>query len=116
MNGARNFFAGQAAEEVVSQFYKRDGATEIARRWRGKSGEIDLIMRDSHGLIFVEVKASSSLERAANRLTARQIRRVAKAAEEFVDQMDLPDQALRIDGALVDDQGRIETLENISMM
>lgn len=111
--GRRAFCAGMAAEEQVAQHYARRGFGEERRRWRGKRGEIDLVMRDGAALIFVEVKQSRSFERAADSLGARQMARICSAAEEYLAQA--PNGQLtesRFDVALVDGRGEIRIIEN----
>lgn len=115
MNGLTNYLAGLSAEETVLRHYESHGAREVAKRWRGKSGEIDLIVEDESGLVFVEVKAASCHDRAAERLTSRQIGRVAGAAEEFLVKIGRPNACIRIDAALVDHSGSVETLTNITV-
>ena len=111
--GKRAWLAGAAAEECVARHYVRAGARLLAKRWRGKGGEIDLILRDETGLVFVEVKSAGSFDRAIAALSRRQIGRICTAAQEFAGTQ--PDGLLsdmRFDLAMVDGQGRIEVLEN----
>lgn len=111
--GARAFHAGFAAEEQVAQLYDRSGRAVCARRWRGLSGEIDLIARDGAEVIFIEVKQSRTHAEAAQHLTPRQMARIYTAASEFLagePAGQLTD--VRFDLALVDGMGRIEVLEN----
>ncbi len=111
MSGARSYLSGLSAEERVAAHYRRAGCAVAARRWRGIGGEIDLVVRDGEVTVFVEVKAARNLARAAERVGARQARRVMAAAEEYMAQA--PDGALgdmRFDVALVDGAGRIEIL------
>jgi putative endonuclease len=113
MSGARSYHAGLAAEEQVAQRYLATGRPVAARRWRGTSGEIDLIARDGDVVIFIEVKQSRTHAEAAEHLTVRQFDRIYHAAEEFI--RDEPRGSLtdvRFDVALVDGAGRIEILEN----
>lgn len=115
--GSRNYLSGLAAEESVVRKYQARGATLIARRWRGTSGEIDLIFSKDRMLIFVEVKKSRSFAEAAARLTAAQISRVIAAAEEFAARGRGGSRAvIRIDAALVDEAGAVDVIENISVM
>jgi putative endonuclease len=84
-----------------------------ARRWRGESGEIDLVARDGDRVIFVEVKQSRTHELAASHVTPRQMARVWNAASEFLagePRGQLTD--VRIDVALVDAVGRVSILQN----
>lgn len=113
IRGAMAHHAGCAAEDSVAGRYERSGLAIVARRWRGKSGEVDLIARDGDGYVFVEVKKSASHAQAAQRLTGRQIARIFDAATEFVAGTVLGLAAqMRFDVALVDATGRIEILEN----
>lgn len=111
--GQMAFQAGLAAENRIAQDYERRGFAVARRRWRGKGGEIDLILRDGTGLIFVEVKQSRSLQRAAESLSARQMQRIAVSAAEYLDGE--PNGSLidvRFDVALVDGQGDMQIIEN----
>ena len=113
IQGSVSYYAGQAAENAVAQDYMRRGYTVACERWRGKRGEIDLIMRSDADLIFVEVKKSQSFERAALRLSRRQIDRIMGSAEEFL--AGEPNGALtnvRFDVALVDQTGQLRIVEN----
>ena len=113
--GLANYHAGLAAETSVELNYVASGATLLERRWRGKGGEIDLILRDRDELVFVEVKKSKSIARAAENLSPRQIGRICRAAEEFLATQ--PNGALtpmRIDAALTDETGQTEILRNIT--
>ena len=111
--GKRAFCAGMAAEEQVARDYASRGLTEESRRWRGRRGEIDLVMRDGAALVFVEVKQSASFERAAESLNARQMARIYGAAEEYLAQAPLGQLTeTRFDVALVDGGGAIRIVEN----
>lgn len=111
--GKMNFHAGLAAENRIAQDYERRGFAVARRRWRGAAGEIDLVLRDGSGLIFVEVKQSRDFARAAESLSARQIRRITASAEEFIGQE--PNGSLtevRFDVALVNAAGETRIIEN----
>ena len=84
MSGARSYYAGIAAEDSVARFYDRSGRAVCARRWRGLSGEIDLIARQGAEVIFIEVKQSATHAEAAENLTQRQMDRIYGAASEFL--------------------------------
>lgn len=111
--GRMAFHAGVAAELRIAQDYERRGFAIARRRWRGAGGEIDLIVRDGNGLIFVEVKKSRSLARAAESLSSRQMQRIYASAEEFLGtepRGSLTD--VRFDVALVDGSGDLQIIEN----
>ena len=105
--------AGQAAEYRIAQDYERRGFAVARRRWRGRGGEIDLILRDGEGLVFVEVKKAGNLARAAESLSQRQMQRIYRSAEEFLGNE--PSGSLtpvRFDVALVDGYGQTQIIEN----
>ncbi|WP_375174867.1 YraN family protein [Pseudooceanicola sp.] len=107
------YLSGLAAESSVERHYAACGMTCLDRRWRGPGGEIDLIFRDGDRIIFVEVKAAASHEAAASRIGQRQADRIAASAQAYLDRFargGLTD--MRMDVALVDQQGRIAVLEN----
>ena len=111
------YFSGLHAEDQVARIYVSRGAKELERRWRGKSGEVDLIFCLGDEVVFVEVKTSKTHDRAAARLTQRQLARVCNAAAEYLDGM--PKGGLtpmRVDAALVDQLGQTEILENVLLM
>ncbi|MBY6091640.1 YraN family protein [Maritimibacter alkaliphilus] len=104
---------GAAAEESVLRHYLRGGARLMAQRFRGKRGEIDLVLRDATGLIFVEVKQGPDFDRAASRLRPAQMRRIEAAALEYRGRFRNADFIdMRIDVALVNGQGAVQVLEN----
>lgn len=113
MSGARSYQAGLAAEAAVERYYTRSGRVVCARRWRGESGEIDLIARDGAEVIFIEVKQSRTHDLAAEHLTERQMARIYGAASEFIGGEPAGQLTpVRFDVALVDGAGRIEIREN----
>ncbi|MEF9604527.1 YraN family protein [Paracoccus sp. PXZ] len=111
--GAVACSAGRFAEESVAREYRQRGYEVMAERWRGRGGEIDLILRKDDEYVFVEVKKSRSHGSAAARLGGRQIARICNAALEYCGR--LPAgllTAMRFDAALVDQFGRVEIIEN----
>lgn len=113
LRGRMAYSAGCMAEESVARTYINCGHEVIAERWRGRSGEIDLILRRCDEYVFVEVKKSSSHSRAAERISARQIARICNAALEFCGRLPTGMRTpMRFDAALVDQFGRVEILEN----
>jgi len=116
MTGTTGYHAGLVAEDAVAQDYARRNHGIAARRWRGKSGEVDLIARSGDTVVFVEVKKSRSFATAARRLGRRQMDRICASASEFL--ADEPKGQLtdvRFDLAIVDSFGRIEVIENAFM-
>jgi len=57
--GARG--VGEAGERAAERFLReRHGYEVVARNWRHRRDEIDLVCRDRDVLVFIEVKARSS--------------------------------------------------------
>ncbi|WP_353473134.1 YraN family protein [Salipiger sp. H15] len=111
--GEVSYHAGLAAESRIATDYERRGYPLLRRRWRGRSGEIDLIFGDGAGFVFVEVKASWSFDQALEHLHWRQIRRLQKSAEEFVGTQPLGSLSeMRFDVALMDRRGMTRVIEN----
>ena len=103
---------GRAAEAQVAQRYLDGGAVQLASRWRGQSGEIDLIFRDGPVVVFVEVKSSKHNDWAAHALSPRQQQRIMATAEEFCAGLQTGSLSeMRFDVALHGPQGRIDILE-----
>jgi putative endonuclease len=75
------FHLGISAESRAAAFLIAKGFRILARRWKSPLGEIDIVARRRHLLVFVEVKARASLDEAAESVTPRQRQRVAAAAE-----------------------------------
>lgn len=114
MGGAMAYHSGIAAEDQVADLYRKAGLSIEKRRWRGRyGGEIDLIAKDGDTVVFVEVKRGRSNEAAVERLSGRQLRRIAASAEEYVARAGAASvESMRFDVALVDCLGRIRILEN----
>lgn len=113
MNGLLNYHSGCAAEDTVARSYDRLGAQVVQKRWRGAAGEIDIIAREGDCVVFVEVKKSKSFADAAQRLSARQMKRIYQTASEFL-AMEPKGQntEARFDVALVNGVGEVRILEN----
>jgi putative endonuclease len=78
------FRTGRSAESRAAAFLIAKGYRIVARRFRGPVGEVDIVARRRRLLVFVEVKARSSLDAAAESLPPRQQRRIAAAAAAWL--------------------------------
>ena len=115
MSGARSYHAGLAAEEIVCRHYEASGCVAVHRRWRGKSGEIDLVINQGDTVIFVEVKASASMDRAVQALSGRQLERLVSAAGEYLASQGAGlNTRARFDLAAVDNSGAVQIVSNIT--
>jgi putative endonuclease len=96
------FRLGISAESRAAAFLIAKGFRILARRWRSPVGEIDIIARRRHLLVFVEVKARDKLEDAAWSVTDRQRARIAAAAEAWLARQGEHDfRDMRFDAVLV---------------
>lgn len=96
------FRLGITAESRAAAYLIAKGFRILARRWRSPVGEIDIIARRRHLLIFVEVKARGILDEAAWSVTDRQRSRIVAAAEAWLARAGDHDfQDIRFDAVLV---------------
>lgn len=77
---------GQQAEALASRFLRRRGLTLLARNYRSRGGEIDLVMKERDSLVFVEVRyrRNSAYGRAAETVDARKQRRIVQCARHYL--------------------------------
>jgi putative endonuclease len=93
---------GRAAEFFCCWHLRLRGWHIVARDWRCPSGEIDILARRRGVLAVIEVKSRADLPTAASALLRRQRRRIARAAQAFLQSRpDLATLALRFDVMLV---------------
>ena len=113
MSGLTSYHAGLSAEAQVAQDYEQRGYQVLRQRWRGKAGEIDLVIDGDPEIIFVEVKKSKSHARAAHNVTPKQQMRLFSAAEEFLaTHPGGQSRFSRFDVALLDQHGQLQIIEN----
>lgn len=79
---------GGKAEARACAYLQARGLELLARNFRTRNGEIDLVMRDRTGLVFVEVRyrRSTAFGTASETVTATKQARVRHAAEHFLHQ------------------------------
>lgn len=90
---------GEAGETAACQFLKQRGLKLLARNFRTKRGEIDLVFRDGDCLVFVEVKTRSSEEwtRPAAAITRHKRRALTRAAFDYLRMIRSPMVKIRFD-------------------
>ncbi len=85
---------GTAAEDFALQYLERRGLTFVARNFRCRAGELDLILRDGEQLVFVEVRSrrSSRFGTPAESVTRNKQQRLLRAAAFYLQRhgLDLP--------------------------
>lgn len=75
---------GRLAETACAWHLRLRGYGIVARGFRTRVGEIDIIARRGHTLAIIEVKARADLDAAAEAISPRQRRRIANAAMVFL--------------------------------
>ena len=108
---------GKIGEDLACRELERRGYAVIARRYRRRGGELDIIARDGHTLVFVEVKARSGRRfgEPADAVTALKRRRLMQLAQEYVVRNRFADCPCRFDVVSIDvdpDEPVIEVYQN----
>ena len=77
---------GDRAEDHSARFLQRHGLTVLARNFRCRGGEIDLICRDGKALVFVEVRLrrNACFGGAAASITRNKQKRIILAAQHYL--------------------------------
>jgi len=75
---------GLRAESIASVWLRAHLFRIVARNYRVRGGEIDIIAQRGTTIAFVEVKARASLDEAFAALTPQKQRRIACAANRWV--------------------------------
>ena len=90
---------GKRGEDLACEELQRRGYVIVARRFRVRSGELDIVARDGATLVFVEVKARAGREfgSAAEAVTPLKRRRMARLANEYLVRQHLPECPCRFD-------------------
>ena len=90
---------GNAGEAAAERWLRREGLQIVARGYRARCGEIDLIARDGAQVVFVEVKTrtSDAFGRPCEAVTAQKRRRIARVASSFLVRSGWTEAACRFD-------------------
>jgi len=77
---------GEQAEDQAEKFLLGKGFTTVARNYRCKAGEIDLIMEDGNTLVMVEVRyrKNDTYGSALESITSRKQARIIAAAGHYL--------------------------------
>ena len=76
---------GKWAEDLVSRWYEQHGYVIVARNWRSKRGELDVVARKDGVLVVCEVKAqaSNAFGTPAEAVTPAKQLKVRRATADF---------------------------------
>lgn len=105
---------GNDAEQEARRFLERQGLGLLDANWRGRQGELDLIMQDPRGVIvFVEVRfrGKGALVDGAGSINPAKRRRLVATAQAWL-QRHGPDAPCRFDVVAIDGNGRHDWIAN----
>jgi putative endonuclease len=103
---------GKQGEDLAVAELERLGNAILARRYRTRHGEIDIVARDEATIVFVEVKAKETAEfgTAAEAVTVRKQRRVVSMAVDYLARNRLTGHPCRFDVVAIDGAGESAVL------
>src|SRR5471032_2784238 len=116
MSRARVLF-GKTGEDLACEELERRGYAILARRYRRRGGELDIIARHGETMVFVEVKTREGRQfgDGGEAVTPLKRRRMAQIAMDYMARQQLVDCPCRFDVvSILFDQGHvsIELFEN----
>ena len=95
---------GREAEDQAVAYLMGKGWTLVARNWRCRHGEIDIIMRDGEVWVFIEVRSRHHSQRygaAKEAIDTRKQLRVRSTVEWYIMKHQLYDVKLRCDAVAI---------------
>jgi putative endonuclease len=103
---------GISGEDVAAAWYASQGYEVVARNWRCRVGELDLIVRQGPTYVFCEVKTRSSdrFGSPAEAVTHEKRQRVRHLAARWIDESPVRPASIRFDVAAVLD-GELQVIE-----
>ncbi len=95
---------GDQGEAIVADFLAQRGFEILDRNWSCREGELDVVARQGSLLAFVEVKSVSTgfLDTALLSVTPAKQRKVARAAEAWLEAHEISVDGIRFDVAAID--------------
>ncbi|MDH3348458.1 MAG: YraN family protein [Desulfobulbaceae bacterium] len=90
---------GQNGEDAAAAYLQKKGYKVLARNYRQRFGELDIIARDGEVLVFVEVKTRRSQRYGTpfEAVDRRKQRQLSKVALHYISRHNLYDQSARFD-------------------
>ena len=110
---SRRLDIGRDGERRAAEWYRANGYTILARNWRVRSGELDLVVGRDGLVVFCEVKTRTSTRfgRGAEAVGHDKRRRIRALAIEWLRAADGHYPDVRFDVVEVDGRGTIEVFE-----
>jgi putative endonuclease len=103
---------GAHGEDLAASWYEGHGYRVVARNWRCREGELDLVVQRGRELVFVEVKARTSdrFGLPAEAVTVRKQQRLRGLAVRFLAEAGGGASSLRFDVVAILG-GRVQVIE-----
>ena len=95
---------GKTGEDLAVRELVSRGYAILARRYRSRRGEIDIVCNDRGTIVFVEVRARGTLEcgAASESITRQKMRRVTACAVDYLSRHHLSNRPCRFDVVAID--------------
>ncbi len=95
---------GREGEELACRHLEAQGFRILARNWRCRAGELDIVARDGAVTVFVEVKERGDVSHGQgfDAVTAGKRRRVVLAARLYAASQGIEERPLRFDVVSID--------------
>ena len=103
---------GASGEDQAARWYEANGYQVVARNWRCREGELELIVRRGRTFVFCEVKArtSAAFGLPAEAITREKRQRLRVLASRWLDEAPVRPASIRFDVAAVL-AGELEVIE-----
>ena len=108
---------GVHGEALAARWYEHKGYEVLARNWRCRDGEIDLVVRSENRVVFCEVKTRSTVAfgEGFESVTASKQRRIRRLAAKWLSELgpasDRSWVDVRFDVVSIS-RGRVEVIED----
>ncbi len=95
----KRLYLGKRGEDIAAEYLLSKGFHLVARNFRQKSGEIDIICKDGDTYVFVEVKTRQSREfgHPIEAVTRRKQLQICRTALIYLSSNELLDAPVRFD-------------------
>jgi putative endonuclease len=108
---------GQKGEDIAATFLRKKGFIILERNYHCKYGEIDLVVKKKGFLVFVEVKARSSMDFGTpeEAVTPAKLEKIIATGYFYQSQHQDAPQAMRVDVIAIefDEKGKLMRLEHL---
>ena len=90
---------GAYGERVAVAHLVAEGMVLLDRNWRGRTGEIDVVLREGAAVVFCEVKTrrSNRFGAPAEAVVATKVRRLRRLAAQWLDETGVRPAEVRFD-------------------